>query len=184
MNITALVFLVRHLGLTRSPNSPAFAHGQLPIGSTTITTTTKTTATSTKTTSTSTTSTGIGPTQTGIASNCVTYYETQSGDSCWEIVTEKYPYLNETLFIEWNPAVGSSCSILSGYYYCVATTDAQPLPNIISSCTSYHLVESGDSCWSIETAYGISVEEFVSWNPNVKSDCSGLWADYFVCVGI
>ncbi|KAJ5805374.1 uncharacterized protein N7503_002976, partial [Penicillium pulvis] len=113
-------------------------------------------------TSATSTSIGIGPTQTGIASNYVTYYKTQSGDSCWEIVTDKYPYLNETLFIEWNPAVGSSYSILSGYYY----------------------LESGDSYWSIETAYDISAANFVSWNPNIESDCSGLWVDYFVYVGV
>ncbi|KAJ5710539.1 LysM domain protein [Penicillium malachiteum] len=125
------------------------------------------------------------PTQTGISSDCVTYYEAVSGDSCWSIVTNDYPYLTEAEFIDMNPAVGSDCSDLwVGYDYCVATTSIEPMPGIISTCDSYYLVESGDSCYSIEQAYSITAAEFVEWNPDVGSSCASLWEDYYVCVGV
>ncbi|KAJ5655288.1 hypothetical protein N7507_007238 [Penicillium longicatenatum] len=123
--------------------------------------------------------------QIGIASDCVTYYQAVSGDSCWSIVTNDYPYLTEAEFIDMNPAVGSDCSGLwVGYDYCVATTSVEPMPGIISTCDSYYLVESGDSCYSIEQAYSITAAEFMEWNPDVGSSCASLWADYYVCVGV
>ncbi|KAJ6025073.1 hypothetical protein N7540_005870 [Penicillium herquei] len=155
------------------------------ISSTAMTTSTKTTSSpSTLTTVTSSTATGLSPTQSGIASDCVDYYLAESGDSCWSIYSEKYTYLTEDLFIEYNPAVGSSCSILEGYYYCVAVTDAQPMAGTIDTCTEWHLVVSGDGCWAIEQEYDITTTDFTTWNPNVGSDCTDLWLDYYVCVGV
>jgi hypothetical protein len=26
--------------------------------------------------------------------------------------------------------------------------------------------------------------DFYKWNPNVQTDCSGLWRDAFVCIGL
>jgi hypothetical protein len=54
---------------------------------------------------------------------------------------------------------------------------------IISNCNKYHLVESGDGCASIASAYGISLSNFYSWNPAVGSSCGALWLGYYVCVG-
>ncbi|KAL4734491.1 hypothetical protein BDV11DRAFT_212743 [Aspergillus similis] len=149
---------------------------------TTAASTSISTVTSTSTTS---TSSGPSPTQSGITSSCVTYYEAENGDSCWSITTEKFAYLNETEFIEWNPAVGSDCADLwAGYYYCVATTAVQPMPDIIGTCTQYYLVQNGDSCYSIEQEYSITSTEFYTWNPDVGTDCSALWSGYYVCVGV
>ncbi|PYI34514.1 LysM domain protein [Aspergillus indologenus CBS 114.80] len=131
------------------------------------------------------TTTGPSPTQTGIITNCTTYYEATANDSCWSIVTEKYAYLTEAEFLAWNPAVGSDCTGLwAGYYYCVATTTVAPMPNTIDTCTTYYLVAEGDSCYSIEQAYGISAADFVEWNPAVGSSCASLWKGYYVCVGV
>ncbi|PLB44330.1 hypothetical protein P170DRAFT_503006 [Aspergillus steynii IBT 23096] len=155
------------------------------------TTTTKTTtkkATTTKTTTTkatTTTATGPSPTQSGIVAGCSTYYQAKEGDSCWSIVNEKYTYLTTAKFYKWNPAVGSSCSNLQvGYYYCVATKDEAPMPNTISTCKKWHLVASGDSCWSIEQQYSITAAQFGKWNPYVGSSCASLWLGYYVCVGV
>jgi LysM repeat protein len=54
---------------------------------------------------------------------------------------------------------------------------------IIANCNKYHLVESGDGCASIATAYGISLPNFYAWNPAVGSSCGSLWLGYYVCVG-
>ncbi|RHZ45036.1 uncharacterized protein CDV56_102610 [Aspergillus thermomutatus] len=75
----------------------------------------------------------------------------------------------------------------------VATTSAStsaiatPTPyetGMVSDCDAFHLVVSGDTCAAIASSAGISVSNFETWNPTVGSDCSGLWLDYYVCVGI
>jgi hypothetical protein len=45
-------------------------------------------------------------------------------------------------------------------------------------------VVSGDNCADISKAAGISVTDFYTWNPAVKTDCSLLFLDYYVCTGI
>ncbi|GAB1202090.1 hypothetical protein APSETT445_000701 [Aspergillus pseudonomiae] len=125
-------------------------------------------ATTTKTTTSTTTTAGTGPTptQSGIIADCSAYYQAQDGDDCWSIINKKYSYLTAAKFYEWNPAIGPSCSNLQqGYYYCVATKREGPMPDTISSCAKWHLVASGDSCWSIEQEYSITSTQFASWNP-------------------
>ncbi|KAJ6084471.1 LysM domain protein [Penicillium sp. IBT 16267x] len=154
-------------------------------GSTTTTTTKSTTTTTKTTTATTATATGPSPTQTGIASDCTAYYQAKSGDTCATIVTGYYSYLTVAEFEKLNPAVGSSCAnLLAGYYYCVATANVEPEPGVISTCKAYHLVGSGDSCYSIEQQYGITAAQFTAWNSGVGSSCSSLWAGYYVCVGV
>ena len=41
---------------------------------------------------------------------------------------------------------------------------------IISNCTKYYTVQSGDSCASVETMYAITFSQFYSWNPAGKCD--------------
>ncbi|KAL4966219.1 LysM peptidoglycan-binding domain-containing protein [Aspergillus stella-maris] len=167
-------------GDSSSPSSTTAA-----VTSATKTTTTSSTATTT-TTSTTSTAEGSAPTpiQVGTPADCVTYYQASSGDSCWAITNEKYTYLTQSQLVTWNPGLGSSCNVLLGYYYCVAVSDAQPMPGTIDSCKAWHHVESGDGCWAIEQQYDITAAQFNQWNPRVGADCAGLWLGYFVCVGV
>ncbi|KAL2810289.1 hypothetical protein BJX63DRAFT_434454 [Aspergillus granulosus] len=55
-------------------------------------------------------------------------------------------------------------------------------PGMVDGCTGFHLVVSGDTCADIAADAGISLTDFVSWNPGVASDCSGLWLGYYVCI--
>ncbi|KAL4861741.1 hypothetical protein BDV12DRAFT_190881 [Aspergillus spectabilis] len=55
-------------------------------------------------------------------------------------------------------------------------------PGLVDGCTAFHLVASGDTCADIADDAGISLTDFVSWNPGVGSDCSGLWLGYYVCI--
>ncbi|KAF9892628.1 hypothetical protein FE257_001030 [Aspergillus nanangensis] len=69
------------------------------------------------------------PTQSGMTSACVQYYQAQPADTCISIVTQKHPKISLTQFLDWNPGVGASCeSLLAGYYYCVAISSSQPKP--------------------------------------------------------
>lgn len=38
----------------------------------------------------------------------------------------------------------------------------------MTGCTEYHIAVSGDGCWDIATAYGISLTQFYDWNPASK----------------
>jgi len=40
---------------------------------------------------------------------------------------------------------------------------------IVAGCSEYYTVQSGDSCASIDAAYGITFEQFYAWNPAGKS---------------
>ncbi|KAI3336889.1 carbohydrate-binding module family 50 protein [Xylariaceae sp. AK1471] len=161
-------------------------------------------------TSTTTSPTGNGvstpsPVQSGIVSNCDSFYYVESGDTC-DAIAEKYS-ITLTQFYAWNPAVGSSCAYLGlNDYVCVSTLDATstmttktlssttkpgngistPMPvqtGIVSNCNLFYEVRSGDICGDIAAAYGISLENFYAWNPAVGSSCSTLIAGDYVCVG-
>ena len=49
---------------------------------------------------------------------------------------------------------------------------------MVSDCDKFYYVEPDDGC------YNIALSDFYAWNPAVKDDCSGLEAEYYVCVGI
>ncbi|THC91912.1 hypothetical protein EYZ11_008622 [Aspergillus tanneri] len=104
---------------------------------------------------------GPSPTQDGITLDCVKCHKAVAGDNCWSIVHDKYTYLTSDQFYAWNPAVGKSCAHLQlGYYFCVATKTAQPMPDTIGTCKKWHKVAKGDSCWTIEQKYSITVKQF------------------------
>lgn len=98
-------------------------------------------------------------------------------------------------------------NLLSGYYVCVAVPGATTTPptkttkttskagngiatptptqsGMVSNCNKFDLVQSGDTCGNIASKHNIPLAEFYSWNPAVGSDCSALWAGYYVCVDI
>lgn len=75
------------------------------------------------------------------------------------------------------------------YYICVhipgAATGPQPqMPGIVTNCKKFYKVKSGDSCYTINTAAGITLAQFRSWNKQIDATCSNLWVDYYVCTGI
>lgn len=144
------------------------------------------------------------PTQTGMVSNCNSFYLVKSGDSCATVAAAKGISLDN--FYKWNPAVGTGCSsLLVSYYVCVnivggptpttmktsKTTPgngvATPTPTqagMVTNCKTFHLVVSGDSCQAIATNAKITLANFEKWNPGVGSTCSSLWLGYYVCIGL
>jgi len=126
-----------------------------------------------------------GPTQEGIASGCSAYQTVVSGDTCYDIATSNG--ITTEQFYAWNPPVGTDCSGLwLGYSYCVAggpsSGGAPRQEGIPDTCTTYHTVVAGDTCYDIAAANGISLSQFYAWNPPVGTDCSGLWTGYEYCV--
>ncbi|PYH30085.1 LysM peptidoglycan-binding domain-containing protein [Aspergillus neoniger CBS 115656] len=140
------------------------------------------------------------PIQTGMTDKCNKFDLVQSGDTC-EAIAAKYEIPLAT-FYSWNPAVSSSCSDLDlGYYVCVDTIDytvpttttsagngiTTPTPyepGMVSDCTTFYFVRSGDTCGSIASTLGITVGDIEKWNPKVGSGCKGLWLNDYICVGV
>lgn len=108
----------------------------------------------------------------------------------------------------------SACSLQQGYRYCVklstgtmstttsivshvptttgaatvtTTGMATPTPTqsgMVSNCNKFYDVVKDDGGYDIAAAYSIPLADFYSWNPAVKTDCSGLQPDFYVCVGL
>lgn len=156
-----------------------------------------TTATATTTSASITTSSVVTPTptQTGMVSNCDSFYQAASGDGCYSIATAQNVTLYD--FETWNPDVGANCTgLFAGYYYCIGLTPsstptksavATPTPTqtgIVSSCNNFYDAVSGDSCYTIATTHNITLTDFETWNPAVGTDCATLFAGYYYCVGV
>ncbi|KAF2160118.1 carbohydrate-binding module family 50 protein [Zasmidium cellare ATCC 36951] len=153
---------------------------------------------------TTTTSAQHQPQQSGLAADCNNFYLVSAGDTCSSI--EGQYGIPAHQFGSWNPSIDSDCSnLLAGYYVCVGVPGATTTPpskttemtskagngittptptqsGMADNCNKFDLVESGDSCGDIATTYNIPLATFYSWNPAVGSDCSALWAGYYVCV--
>lgn len=149
------------------------------------------------------------PTQTGMVSNCNKFHLVADGDGCASIGS-KYGLTAAQLY-SWNPAIGNNCqSMWLNTYLCVGvvggltttkattktsvTTSAAPGNGIQTptptregmtrSCNQFYLVKSGDTCQTVTARYGISLAQFLEWNPSVGSGCGGLWLDTYFCVRV
>ncbi|KAL4904079.1 hypothetical protein BDW74DRAFT_168540 [Aspergillus multicolor] len=153
-----------------------------------VTTTASTTTafvTTTKEAATTTSASGDAPTETqpGLASNCDKFHKVASGDQC-DTIEATYGITNEQ-FSSWNPYIDDKCSNLwLDYYVCVHVAPKPQMPDITADCKTYHKVASGEGCWAIDSEYGITLDQFRSWNPTIDASCSNLWVDYYVCVGV
>lgn len=115
--------------------------------------------------------------------------------------------------VVWNPSLdsnASSCAFDATAWYCAgyggdypdlandtvpddgnatATTTVASPPGPTQSgepadCNSWYVAQADDTCTTVATEYGITVAQFLAWNPAVSSDCStGFWADEAYCVG-
>jgi hypothetical protein len=138
------------------------------------------------------------PIQPGMVNNCDAFYLVRSGNDCTSIAASHGISLAN--FYLWNPAVGNTCSGLwLDTYVCVSIIGHTPTPTstgngittptptqtgMVGNCRRFHFVAVGEICASIVSRYGITLANFVRWNPAVRSDCSGMWAQTYVCVGL
>ncbi|KAI1360754.1 hypothetical protein F5Y08DRAFT_343391 [Xylaria arbuscula] len=107
--------------------------------------------------------------------------------------------------IRCNPSVKDDCSgILVDNSYCVEVTrkptpttssstttpgptgSPKPSPTqdgLIEPCTNFYKSVKADTCDKVVGLYGtFTAAQFNKWNPQVGSDCKGLYAGYNVCV--
>ncbi|KAM7214751.1 hypothetical protein V8F06_009823 [Rhypophila decipiens] len=123
------------------------------------------------------------PAQPGAAKNCEKWYKIVSGDTCDKVAAKNK--ITTAQLSSWNN-VGTNCNGLQlGAYACVGVPGAAtPMPNIVSNCSRFSLVVSGDTCENIATKYFITVANFKKWNPYLNSQCSNLWLGALVCTNV
>jgi LysM repeat protein len=142
-----------------------------------------------------------------MVANCNKFYFVKQNDGCYDIAAANGIALSD--LYAWNPALKGDCSGLwASVWACVGligqtptsqttatpaiTTSAgngistpQPTqPGLVSNCNKFHKVETNQGCQQIADLYGIPLTDFTTWNPQARSDCTGLWANAYACVGI
>uniref|UniRef100_A0A914UVD2 Chitinase n=1 Tax=Plectus sambesii TaxID=2011161 RepID=A0A914UVD2_9BILA len=128
---------------------------------------------------------------------CVKYQLIQSGDYCYKIYTDAN--LSERQFKELNPQLNCD-SLQINQAICIRgsingnpavvpttrnismtrTTPKTTTSNAPQMCTESHNVESGDTCFAIQQAYGVNSTFFSLLNPHVI--CSDLKIGQKVCI--
>ncbi|GKT49645.1 lysM domain-containing protein [Colletotrichum spaethianum] len=146
------------------------------------------------------------PTHTGQPSDCNKWDVVVDGDSCGSMAADNGITVDQ--FYAWNPAVSKDCvtNFWLGQAYCVGrssvggntptttsslSTTAKltpPAPTHTgqpANCNKWDVVQDGDSCGSMASDNGISVDHFYNWNPAVSRDCvTNFWLDQAYCVGV
>ncbi|KAJ5166767.1 uncharacterized protein N7482_005548 [Penicillium canariense] len=128
-----------------------------------------------------------------MVSNCDAFYKVTAGDTCVDIANSHS--IPVSSFYSWNPAVKADCTGLqASEYVCVdvkssatstgITTPAPIQTGMVSNCDNFYKVVTNDQCGQIASEYSIPLSSFYSWNLAVRTDCSGLQASEYVCVGV
>ncbi|KAH8708480.1 hypothetical protein GQ44DRAFT_763437 [Phaeosphaeriaceae sp. PMI808] len=153
------------------------------------------------------------PTQPGMVSNCAKFKFVEKGLGCSQVLSSSGITLEDFfkwnpsvgsdctgMWAEVNVCVGviggstppKTSSTTKPVVTPSPTTSAgngvqtpQPTqPGMVSNCAKFKFVEKGLGCSQVLSSAGITLADFFKWNPNVGSDCSGMWAEVNVCVGV
>jgi hypothetical protein len=57
-------------------------------------------------------------------------------------------------------------------------------PEMVSNCSKFFYVAQGVGCNQVLSSAKVSIADLFKWNPSVLADCSGMWAEVNVCVGV
>ncbi|KAF3805016.1 LysM domain-containing protein [Colletotrichum gloeosporioides] len=129
--------------------------------------------------------------------NCNRWHLVKAGDTCSTIASSVGVTVSQ--LATWNKGIGgTACTgMWAGYCLCTgvsggsgttpppANTTPQPVQDgMVSNCKKFHFVQSGQNCDSISKQYGITVANFIKWNPAAGASCTGLWANTYACVGL
>ncbi|KPM44174.1 hypothetical protein AK830_g2383 [Neonectria ditissima] len=150
--------------------------------------TTKPSATTAKPTATN----GIqtpSPIQDDMVKNCNKFHLVKDGKKCSTVASKNNISIPD--FLEWNPKAGSGCTGLkTNVYACVSIIGSTPTkpdngiktptptqPNMVHNCNKFHLVQSGEKCSTVANSNGVSIPNFLKWNPEAGAGCTGLKTD-------
>ncbi|RCI16770.1 hypothetical protein L249_1714 [Ophiocordyceps polyrhachis-furcata BCC 54312] len=132
-----------------------------------------------------------------MVSGCQAFYLVRPGDTCIRVAAAHK--ISVSRFERWNPSVGPNCELLlAGHWACVAAPDS-PVPppppapvttpapiqqGMVNYCRRFHYVEPAENCEVIETMYGVTFRDLLLWNPAIGADCTNMWANTYLCVGV
>jgi hypothetical protein len=89
-----------------------------------------------------------------------------------------WPFIQQTFWLALS-------SILTVAVAQTSSPDGAVHPGQPENCNGWHTVVSGDDCQAVSQRYGISMSQFLEWNPAVSSDCiNNFWIDSSYCVRI
>ena len=72
----------------------------------------------------------------------------------------------------------------SANWVCVGVLPS-PIQGAVARCSKYHQVASSSTtCDAIVQRYGLTVSDFLGWNPGINSACDNLQTGYYTCVAI
>ncbi|KAH7038277.1 uncharacterized protein B0I36DRAFT_420788 [Microdochium trichocladiopsis] len=147
------------------------------------------------------------PTQDGMAPNCAKFHFVEPGTGCGDILS-KYG-ISLASFYEWNKSVGPQCTgMWANVNVCVGliggatsnsaspsttrtsstttgngiSTPTPTMGGMIADCDKFDFVKDGDACSAVLARNSLTVALLYAWNRDVKADCTGLWANVYVCV--
>ncbi|RMJ21574.1 LysM domain-containing protein, partial [Aspergillus sp. HF37] len=116
------------------------------------------------------------PIRDGTITDCNKYEAVVSPMTCASVLKENGITIAQ--FYQWNPEVGEQCTNLwLGYRYCISGPTASSTSTTTSptngpqppgptqagepdNCNKWHLVESGDNCYSVAQEAGITLDQF------------------------
>ena len=108
------------------------------------------------------------PTSTPSAKTCYENHTIVSGDTCWDLSVAAGLTLSQ--FQDCNP--GIVCANLQiGQVVCM---------NCLAQCDKRYKVKSGDGCYAIASANGLTLDQLKSCNPGIN--CDNLQIDQQVCI--
>ncbi|KAF5511762.1 LysM domain-containing protein [Colletotrichum siamense] len=86
-----------------------------------------------------------------------------------------------------NSTTWVSYTVSSVPAYPVTATSYNPTPTpyqsgMVAGCTDFYFVVANDTCADIADRWGVSIDNLYAWNPDVKTDCSGLIAGDYICM--
>ncbi|RDA94902.1 hypothetical protein CP533_0193 [Ophiocordyceps camponoti-saundersi (nom. inval.)] len=137
------------------------------------------------------------PAQPNMVAGCQLFYLVRPGDTCASVAAANKVSLSR--FVRWNPSVGSNCQLLlADHWACIAAPDAPipppppapvttptPIqPGMVGNCRRFHYVEPAETCEVVEAMYNVSFRDLLSWNPAIGADCTNMWANTYLCVGL
>ncbi|KAF7316288.1 hypothetical protein MIND_00147500 [Mycena indigotica] len=77
---------------------------------------------------------------------------------------------------------GTDNNIPSGTPTAKAPIPTPTVAGTTSNCGRYYQVKQGDICNSVVLANSISLPDFLVLNPEIDTNCTNLWLDYYYCV--
>ncbi|KAH8692466.1 glycoside hydrolase family 18 protein [Phaeosphaeriaceae sp. PMI808] len=116
------------------------------------------------------------------------YITVADGDTCNSLVRKCG--ITAPNFVKFNPKSGLCSALKAGDFVCCTAGD-QPSAEVVSpkpdgdGVCATHLIQNGDTCSSLATRYGITVDDIEKWNKGrtwAWTECKDMLFGYNLCV--